>query len=141
MIVYPTDSYNSFISLADAVTYFEGRLHSDEFTGAVTATQEAALITAFRALQEFSFSITFDDDDIIDADTYTAAQIATILQALQYAQYEQALYELKLDLDQQFSYLGIPGLQMTKKEQPRYSPRALKIIGPYIYAPTLTVTR
>ena len=141
MIVYPTESYNSFISLADALTYFEGRLHSDEFTGAVTDTQAAALITAFRTIQEFSFSITFDADDLIDSDTYTAAQIATILQALQYGQCEQALYELKLDLDQQFSYLGIPGLQLTKKEMPRYSPRALKIIGPYVYAPTITVTR
>jgi hypothetical protein len=141
MIVYPTESYNSWISLADAITYFEGRLHSDEFTGAVTATQEAALITAFRGLNEFSFSIEYDDDDVIDTDYYTAAQIADILQALQYAQCEQALYELKLDLDQQFSQLDIPDLKMRKKEMPRYSPRVLKLIGPYIYAPTITVTR
>jgi len=132
MVVYPTESYNSWISLADAITYFEGRLHSDEFTGAVTATQEASLITAFRALNEFSFSIEFDDDDVIDTGTYTTAQIATILQALQHAQCEQALYELKLDLDSQFSQLDIPDLKMRKKEMPRYSSRALKLIGPYI---------
>ena len=139
MIVYPIYSYNSFISLADAITYFEGRLHSDEFMA--STSQEAALITAFRTIQEFSLNITFDDDGAIDAGTYTAAQIATVLQALQTAQCEQALWELKLDTDQQFSILRIPGLKMEKKEMPRHSPRALKILGRYVCVSTINITR
>ncbi|MBW2593395.1 MAG: hypothetical protein JRE58_10435 [Deltaproteobacteria bacterium] len=144
--VYPDSGYNSYISRIDAVTYFEGRIHSDEFLGTdldlvYVTEQTAALLTAFRTLQELSYNIEYDDDLVIDTATYTAAQIATILKALQNAQCEQALYELKLDSDQQFSYLGIPNLQMTKKEMPRYSPRALAILGPYVYQPTISVTR
>ena len=146
MTVYPTSGYNSYISRIDAVEYFEGRLHSDEFLGTdrsltYVETQKAALLTAFRSLQELSYNIEYDDDDVIDSSYYTAAQIATILQALKNAQCEQALYELKIDHDQQFSSLGLPDLRMTKKEMPRYSPRALAILGPYVYQPTISVTR
>jgi len=127
MIVYPDDNYNSFISCADARSYFTGRLYSDEFNYASLTVQEAALITAFRSINELDVTI----------DPTESAEF----QAVKEAQCEQALYELKIDLDQQFSFLGIPNLQMTRKEKPRYSERTLAILRPYMTAPTITVTR
>jgi hypothetical protein len=125
MIVYPTDNYNSFISLGDANLYFGNRLYSDEFFNA--DDREVALITAFRSLNELDITI----------DPTVAAE----LQAVKDAQCEQALYELKMDLDQQFDSLAIPDLKVTKKEMPRYSERALAILRPYMSARTVTVTR
>ena len=125
MVVYPTENYNSFIDTGDAEEYFMQRLHSLEWNNA--ADEETALVTAFRSLNELN--ITIDPT------------VAAHLQAIKEAQCEQALHELKMDLDSQFDYLAIPDLKMKKKEMPRYSERALAILRPYMNANTLVVSR
>lgn len=124
MIVYPDEGYNSFISQYDAEAYFENRLHSDEW---FTNDPQTALITALRSLQELNITI----------DPTVAAQ----LQAVKDAQCEQALHELKADIDQQVNLLELPDLKVKKKELPRYSERALAILRPYITMQTITVSR
>lgn len=81
MIVYPTSGYNSFISVNDADTYFETRLHSADW---LTSDGETALMTAYRSLQELDIFIDLSDTDA--------------LQAIKQAQLEQALHEIRHDL-------------------------------------------
>jgi len=128
MIVYPNTGYDSFISLDDAETYFSTRLHSDEFVSASDANQGAALITAFRSINELDLTIDPTESDQI--------------QALKDAQCEQALYELKEDLDSQnLTSFDLLGIKTSKKELPRYSQRALAILSPYISMPVCQVVR
>ncbi|MDA3897705.1 MAG: hypothetical protein PF482_16345 [Desulfobacteraceae bacterium] len=128
MIVYPDIGYNSFISLDDAVAYFKTRLHSDEFLSQGWNVQEPALITAYRSINELDLTI----------DPTEAAQI----QALKNAQCEQALHEIKEDLDSQnINSFILMGIKTTKSELPRYSQRALAILRPYISAPICQVVR
>lgn len=125
MIVYPTTGYNSFISVADAETYLSERLYSEDFLTA--DDQEAALVTAFHAISALD----------VEIDATDAAQLA----ALKYAQAEQALHELRTDLDAQVKTLGLPDLKIQQPERPRYSDRAMNHLRPYMKAPTVQVVR
>ncbi|BBO73872.1 hypothetical protein DSCW_12890 [Desulfosarcina widdelii] len=125
MIVYPATGYNSFISTDDAENYFEGRLYSEEFI--TSPAQEAALITAFHAIN--ALDVTIDATD--------TAQ----LQALKNAQCEQALHELRTDLDAQVKTLGLPDLKIQQPERPRYSERAMDFLRPYMTVRTIEVLR
>jgi len=128
MIVYPEIGYNSFISSDDAIAYFKTRLHSDEFITASWTVQEPALITAFRSINELT--LTIDPTE------------STQIQLLKDAQCEQAIHELKEDLDSQnVKFLMVQGIMTTKTELPRYSQRALAILRPYISAPVCRVVR
>lgn len=49
-IAWPTDDANSYSSVADADAYFVARLNATDWTGAVTATKQSALITATRMI-------------------------------------------------------------------------------------------
>ncbi len=129
--VFPASGYNSFVSLSDANAYFTDRLNADAWDG--TTGKEAALITAFRSLQELDIVV-----DLTDTDA---------LQSLASAQCEQALWELKNDLDSQaLSGLALGGLLSVKipenKTPPaRYSPRALNILRPYLRGRSIARTR
>lgn len=128
MIIYPDTGYNSFISLADAILYFRTRLHSDDFLSQGWNVQEPALITAYRSIKELDLTI-----DPTEADQ---------IQVLKDAQCEQALHELKEDLDSQnINSLVLMGIKTTKTELPRYSQRAMAILRPYISAPICQVVR
>jgi hypothetical protein len=128
MIVFPDANYDSFISEWDAITYFTGRIHSEDYLSAHPNDQEAALLTAFRSLIELD--ITIDPTD--------SAQV----KALKDAQCEQALHEIKDDLDSQnLNYFALQGIQATKKELPRHSPRAMGILRPYLKEPVIQVVR
>ncbi|MGB5219313.1 MAG: hypothetical protein WBN66_13570 [Smithella sp.] len=117
MIVYPAASYDSFVSLNDAIAYFRTRLHSDEFLSGNNPTQQAALLTSFRSISELDLTI----------DSTEAGQI----QALKNAQCEQALHELKEDIDSQnVNVFAMSGIRTEKKELPRYSQRAMAILRP-----------
>lgn len=130
LIVYPDSGYNSFISEDDASTYFEGRLNASAWD---TADQEAALLQSYRSLQELSIVVDLSD--------------ATALQALKNAQCEQALHEIRNDLDEpQASSVSLGGLVSVSMknagEKPdRYSQRALAMLRPYLRAPVITRTR
>lgn len=125
MIVYPSTGYNSFISLMAAENYFAERLHGDDW---LTADGEAALVTAFRSLQELDIVIDLTD--------------AVALQAIKDAQCEQTLRELQLaDNPSPFSSIGLPDLKLTRKEMPRFSERALGILRPYLRASLVQVIR
>lgn len=126
--VYPDEGYNSFVSIPEASVYFDQRVHADEFTEAASWTAEAAIVTAFRSLNELNIII----------DPTEPAQ----LQALKDAQCEQALHELKEDVDfQNLKVFAIQGIKATKTEVPRYSERALSILRPYLQAPVIQVVR
>jgi hypothetical protein len=144
LITYPDENYNSYISEDDSDEYFESRLNADEWD---TANKEAALITAFNSLAELELDIEFDSDKLLSDTTYTDSEKAEILLALQQAQCEQALHELKYDLDSpNISGLSLGGLLSVQIPQnqtppPRFSERALSILRPYILARIVSRTR
>jgi hypothetical protein len=121
MIVYPESGWDSFISEDDADNYFETRLNANAWW---TADKEAALMTAFRSLQELDIEINLSDP--------------VSLKAIQQAQCEQALHELTHNLDgQPFSGFTIGGtisvsLSKGMAEPSRYSTRTLAILKPYL---------
>ncbi len=114
MIVYPESGYNSFISEDDADEYFETRLNTSAWD---TTNKEAALMTAFRSLQELGI-------DLTDTDS---------LAAIKQAQCEQALHELICDLDAQpissFSLGGSLSIKFpeSKALPDRFSKRAFAV--------------
>ena len=131
MVVYPIANYNSFISVADADTYFSDRLNAGPWDAATD--QEAALVTAYRSLAELDIIIDLSDTDQ--------------LQAIKNAQCEQALWEVSRDLDSpKLDTLSLGGLLNIKlpqgKDEPaRFSPRALNIIRLYLRARSVARTR
>ena len=136
-IVYPNNGYNSFCDDDFAGDFYETRSNSSEWD---TANKEIALMTAFRSLKELDFNIYFESDKTL-SDAYSDSEKAEILNDLQEAQLEQAIYELQNDIDSiQLSYLNISGLavKMPDKQPDRFSPRALAILRPYILAPVIS---
>ena len=148
MIVYPTSNFDSWISVADAQTYLSTRLHADEWHALSSdAEKEVALQTAFRSLSGLDLNITFDDDGLISSTAYTGTEQAKILTALEQAQCEQALHELKFDVDAQavknVSLGGMLSFTLNPGEEkpPRYSERALATLRPYLRARTVSRVR
>ena len=144
MIVYPTENYDSWISVADAQTYLSTRLHADEWDALSSdAEREVALQTAFRSINGLDLNVTFDDDLIISTAAYTDTEQAKILTALEQAQCEQSLHELKYDVDAQavksVSLGGMLSFTLNPGEEkpPRYSERALGFLRSYLRARTL----
>lgn len=130
MIVYPDDNYDSWISWADASDYFQTRLNVNEWH---SGNQAVALQTAFRSLNELDLDIDLEKDE-------------TPLSALKQAQCEQALHELKNDLElPNLQALGLGGMfsvRLSDDNKPsRYSERAMAILRPYVVARTVTRTR
>ncbi|RJP90941.1 MAG: hypothetical protein C4518_08585 [Desulfobacteraceae bacterium] len=127
--VYPSSNYNSFISLNDATAYFGTRLYSDKFLSASEPIKGAALTTAFRSINELDLAI----------DPTEAHHI----KALKEAQCEQALHELRKDLDSQNARSFIPiDIKLTNnRELPRYSQRAMAILRPYLSMPSVQIVR
>lgn len=144
MIVYPLENYDSWISEEDADTYFDSRLHAEAWN---TPSTDVALQTAFRSINELNLNITLDDDGVIASSIYSDAEAATILTALQQAQCEQALHELRNDLEDQaissVSFGGLLSVKLPKSEAPppRYAERAMAILRPYLVLKTVTRTR
>jgi hypothetical protein len=58
---------NTYVTLAEAITYFEGRLHDDDWTTASVDTQNQALANATKRLEE-------EEYDGLRADTTFEAQ-------------------------------------------------------------------
>ncbi|MFC1505201.1 hypothetical protein ACFL5W_01660 [Thermodesulfobacteriota bacterium] len=132
MIVYPNDNYDSYISEDNADLYFETRLNADAWIN--YTNKEAALITAFNSINELNLDI-----DPTESDQ---------LQALQVAQCEQALYELKMDSDfNQLEGVNLGGLLNVRFETDgnskpdRYSQRALALLEQYRSLNVITRTR
>lgn len=127
MIIYPDENYTSWVSEDEADEYFESRLNASEWDA---ANKEMALQTAFRSLNELNLNIDLEADE-------------SPLQTLKQAQCEQAIHELKHQLDDQslesLSLAG--GLAVKIIPAPRYSERALAILRPYIVIPSVNRTR
>jgi hypothetical protein len=145
MIVYPTANYDSWISVADAQAYLSTRLHADEWEALSTdALKEVPLQMAFRSLNGLDLNIILDDDGLISSTAYTSTEQGKILTASKQAQCEQALHELKFDVDAQavksVSLGGMLSFTLNPGEEkpPRYSERALAILKPYLRARTLS---
>ena len=132
--VYPTDGYNSFISVDDATTFLDNGLRS-QFWGAETEdNQGKALVSALQVLNSLDIEI----DPTVTAE----------LTALKYAQCEQAVHMIRHDFDElQAETLSLGGLlkvDVKKKpgeRPPRISPHAIDLLKPYLSAPTVTRTR
>jgi hypothetical protein len=132
IIVYPEDAYESWISLEDADDYFRDRLNVGTWDALDSPDKSITLRQAFRVLG--MLTLTLDDLDTINA--------ATLLKALGQAQCEQALHELKSDLDAQsatsVSIGGLLSVKMPeKKKWDRYSERAIAILRPWLSLPSI----
>ncbi len=138
-IVYPSAGHNSWIDMAGAQAHFEDRLHTDDWLAAEEATQTAALLMAFRSLNELDFDLQWKADKTL-ADSYTDAQKAEILAALKQAQCEEAFYLFKYDTDnvQPVQAVSLGGMLSVKLESsgqyppPHHSPRAMDILRPIL---------
>ena len=144
MIVYPNSSYDSWISVADAEAYLATHLRVDDWDAlASDAEKEVALQTAFRSINGLDLNVTFDDDGLISSTAYTGTEQGKILTALEQAQCEQALHELRFDIDNQavksVSLGGMLSFTLNPGEEkpPRHSERALAILRPYLRARTV----
>ena len=141
LIAYPETDYNSWISEEDADAYFETRLYNEDWTGAAGDLKPMSLQTAFRSLQELSLELEdleSDDQDEVD----------NLLTALQRAQLEQALHELKFELDAQVvKSVSLGGLLSASMQSgpdatpDRYSSRALALLAPYRTIKTISRKR
>ena len=131
LIIYPDTNYNSWLDDIEADEYLEDRLNADPWDAALN--KEAALITAFNSLAELDLTI-----DPTETDQLTA---------LKQAQCEQALHELKNDLDSTgISSLSLGGLLSVKIPESnvppsRFSERALAILRPYLSGRSIKRTR
>jgi len=141
LVAYPTTDYNSYISVADADTYFGTRLNVTEWTGETADNKAIALQQAFRTINGLNLTITFDSDDEIydDDDGYK-------LDALEEAQCEQSLWELKHNIDDpDFKSISVGGdLKLDFKDTARPSriaPRALEALRDYLRAAVKTRVR
>ena len=139
LVKYPVTGFNSWLNEDDAAEYFETRLNCAEWDAAGSDDQISALLMAFNALDELTFDIEWNNARTL-SDSYTTEQKADILEALQRAQCEQALHELRFDLDgPDVGAITLGGLVSVKfpngqKSPPRYSPRAMGILRPLIKA-------
>jgi hypothetical protein len=138
MIVYPDSGYDSWLSEADADAYFATRLNVDEWTAATSELKQRALQTAFRSLREFAFAITCNPDGTL-SDVYPVDRAAAILKALKESQCEQALHELKHDLEDLMAnsvgFVGLINVEFNSDAKiDRYSPRAVAMLRPFLKA-------
>jgi hypothetical protein len=136
LIAYPNAGYNSWATLAEAQAYFVDRLHADDWTAADATIQTAALLMAFRSLNELEFNLWWTLTKTL-ADRYTDAQKADILTALKQAQCEEALHLLRYDTEdigvQAVSLGGMLSVRLDPAENPpHHSQRALDILRPII---------
>jgi len=138
VIVYPELGYESWLSEAEADAYFATRLNVDEWAATTSDLKLRALQTAFRSLREFSLEIVFNADGTL-AETYSDEQAAAVLKALQESQCEQALHELKHDLENlaadSVSLGGLLSVKLSPDAKPeRYSSRAVAMLRPLLKA-------
>ena len=111
LIVYLYLGYNSFISVTDADTYFEGWLNASAVD---TANKEADPLQSYRSMQEL--------DNVVDL--FDAAA----LQALSSAKCEQALHEIRNDLDElQASSVSLGGLVSVKLKNDGQKPLQVQL--------------
>ena len=86
LTVYPTENYDSFVSVTEADTYFANKLRGTVWDSADISEREAALRQAFIRINLLNLS--------------SIALIADEgLTKLKAAQTEQAIHELRYDLD------------------------------------------
>lgn len=136
LIVYPNAGYTSWVDEAGAEAHFEDRLHTDEWLAANSSAQAAALLMAFRSLNELEFNLWWNLDKTL-ADRYSDTQKAEILAALKQAQCEEALHLLRYDTEdvsaQTVSLGGVLSVKFDPGENPpRHSQRAMDILRPLL---------
>jgi hypothetical protein len=136
LIAYPDAGYNTWIDEDGAAEHFANRLHTDDWLAADAATQAAALLMAFRSLNELEFNLWWKLDKTL-ADRYTDAQKAEILAALKQAQCEEALHLLRYDTEgvgvQAVSLGGIFSVKLDPGQNPPpHSQRAMDILRPIL---------
>jgi hypothetical protein len=136
MITYPDAGFNTWIDEDGAAGHFADRLHTDDWLAADAATQAAALLMAFRSLNELEFNLQWKVDKAL-ADSYTDARKAEILAALKRAQCEEALHLLRYDTEgvgvQAVSLGGMLSVKLDPGQNPpRHSQRAMDILRPLL---------
>lgn len=131
---------NSYVTLAEGNTYFDGRLHCSDWTSATDADKEKALIQATRIFNQYIdwLGLKTDDDQAlqwprkyvcndgvnyfecgsswlaIDSEYYWVVDSTTILQIIKDAECELALVLLSDDIQSggDFSSLSVAGMKM-----------------------------
>jgi len=150
MTVYPTTTYDSWVSLADAETYFGKRMNSEAWDALSDPNKEVALQQAFRSLDEMSYTFVFTSATVLTFATsyYTAAQIAIMIAMMENAQCEQALHEILNNPDfpdvQSVDLGGLRRVSFPAKKSkgpPRFAARAIAMIRTFLRAKTVTMTR
>jgi hypothetical protein len=141
LITYPNAGFNTWIDEDGAGEHFESRLHTDDWLAADAATQAAALLMAFRSLNELEFNLWWKIDKTL-ADRYTDSQKAEILAALKQAQCEEALHLLRYDTEgvgvQAVSLGGMLSVRLDPGQNPpRHSQRAMDILRPILKSRSL----
>jgi hypothetical protein len=136
LITYPDAGFNTWIDEDEAEAHFTDRLHTDDWLSADAATQAAALLMAFRSLNELEFNLWWKLDKTL-ADRYSDAQKAEFLAALKQAQCEEALFLLRYDTEgvgiQAVSLGGVLSVKLDPGQNPpRHSQRAMDILWPIL---------
>ncbi|WP_027191805.1 hypothetical protein [Fundidesulfovibrio putealis] len=132
MIVFPTVGFNSYIDVDYADEYFTTRIRGDAWFALDDDQKEIALISAYRKLCLLSLSVELNSYDFL----------ASISQA----QCEQALYEVKNDLDQSatnISKVDLDGVSIDWKSSQvkQYSEMAMALLSGYLTIRTVKRSR
>lgn len=123
MIVFPTVGFNSYIDVDYADEYFTTRIRGDAWFALSDDQKEIALISAYRKLCLLSLSVELNSYDF--------------LSSVSQAQCEQALYEVKNDLDQpatNISKVDLDGVSIDWKSSQvkQYSEMAMALLSGFL---------
>jgi len=149
LTVYPSESYNSWISYGDACEYFESHVDSDIWHSTPMTPREASLITAFHQLEELGVDLVDLRNEISyeKYDGFTTTLKDELLNTLKRAQCEQALHILRHGIYSsevnRFSLGGLLSVSLEKGETSPgdYSERCLAVLHSYIRVKTISKVR
>lgn len=133
IIVYPEVSFDSWVSVDDANTYFENRLRSVTWESATDANKEFALLRAYTRMSLLNLKLPTPIDD-------------ATLTKLKTAQMEQAIHELRYDLDYPsggVTAVDLDGVKVNwnKSQVQQYPDIVLGLLREFIQMKTVKVVR
>lgn len=128
LVNYPTEAYNSFVSVEDADEYFSDRLNAEAWDAFDESKKEKLLIRGFRVITSY-----VDEDSVPLVD-------------LQMAQMEQALYEYRFSPDSYIDPLtsvSVDGVEadFAKNIVARLAPEVVLLLRPYRRMKTINLER
>lgn len=133
LTVYPTENYDSFVSVTEADTYFANKLRGTVWDSADNTEREAALRQAFTRINLLNLN-------------YLSLIADEGLTKLKTAQMEQAIHELRHDLDSASSSLSavdLDGVKVNwnKSQVQQYPDIVLGLLRDFIQMKSIKVVR